>query len=373
MGTRVIVLGATGSIGRQTLQCIHAENSLDPGRFEVVGLSAHRGEAGLAEAGASWPAAARVLSGRPDGASALDRMIRDSGADLVVNGIAGAAGLAPSVAALESGKNLALANKESVVMAWSLLSDRAARSGAKIVPVDSEHAALFQLIGRIGGTSIDELCITASGGPFRDMPVSELAGVTPDQAAKHPTWNMGRKISIDSATLANKGLELIEAVRLFGVPESRVKVLVHPESIVHALVRTIDGALYAHLSEPDMRLPIDIALHWPEERPCPFGRLDLAGKTLGFRAPDTARYPMLALARRAAASGEGATIAFNAADEVAVAAFERGDIGFMQIADLVARTLDAGWISPEPDLGSILRTDALAREAAGKALAEMRT
>lgn len=373
MAKRIIVLGATGSIGRQTLQCIEAENRISPGSFEVVGLSAHRGENALAEAGAAWPRAAAVLSSRPGGAEALDRMIRDTDAELAVNGIAGAAGLAASVAALESGKDLALANKESVVMAWSLLSDRAARHGSKIVPVDSEHAALFQLVNRLGSASIDELCITASGGPFRDKPVGELAGVTPDQAAKHPTWNMGRKISIDSATLANKGLELIEAVRLFGVPESKVRVLVHPESIVHALVRTVDGALYAHLSEPDMRLPIDVALHWPEERACPFGRLDLAGKTLRFQAPDDARYPMLALARRAAAEGEGATIAFNAADEVAVAAFERGEIGFMQIAELVRRTLDSGWITPEPDLGSILHIDAMARDVAKKALPEMHT
>ena len=182
-------------------------------------------------------------------------------ADLVVNGISGSAGLPASVSTLSAGKNLALANKESVVMGYGLLKALADRNNLSIIPVDSEHAALYQLLSRIGADSVSELTITASGGPFRLKTASELETITPDEAARHPVWSMGRKISIDSATLANKGLELIEAVRLFGVPETSVKVLIHPESIVHALVRTIDGSLYAHMSSPDMRLPINIALH----------------------------------------------------------------------------------------------------------------
>lgn len=369
--TRVIVLGATGSIGRQTMDCLREAARTEPERFDVKALSAHSDADGLARVACEWPGAATVLSRGRD--AALEALIRETEADLVVNGIAGAAGLAASVAALESGKDLALANKESVVMAWSLLRDKASRHGAMIIPVDSEHAALFQLTNRIGADSIEELCITASGGPFRDRDPETLDSVSPDEAARHPTWNMGRKISIDSATLANKGLELIEAVRLFGFSQDRVKVLVHPESLVHALVRTIDGALYAHISEADMRLPIDVALHWPQERPCCFGRLDLAGRTLRFLAPDPARYPMLAHARAAAAEGEGASIAYNAADEVAVDAFEKGFIRFTQIAELVGRTLDAHWISPEPDLDAILETDRLAREKARRVLSEMRS
>ncbi|MGB4572232.1 MAG: 1-deoxy-D-xylulose-5-phosphate reductoisomerase [Rectinemataceae bacterium] len=376
MPTSVIVLGATGSIGRQTLDCLRAAAKSEPGRFEIKALTAHHNFESLREAGREWPGATLVLSGAAgQGApsiSPIEQLLRTTDADLVVNGISGAAGLSASVVALESGKNLALANKESVVMAWGLLADRAKRYGRKIIPVDSEHAALFQLTGRIGTGSIDELFITASGGPFRDRDPATLFSVTPDEAAKHPTWKMGRKISIDSATLANKGLELIEAVRFFSIRPEQIRVLVHPESIVHALVRTIDGALYAHLSEADMHLPIDVALHWPEERPCPFGRLDLAGKTLHFADPDPLRFPMLGLARAAVTSGEGFTIAYNAANEIAVEAFEAGKIRFTQIAELVERTLDYGWNSPEIDLGAILESDSAARTRARTVLSEMR-
>ncbi|MCE1196727.1 1-deoxy-D-xylulose-5-phosphate reductoisomerase [bacterium] len=376
--TRLIILGATGSIGRQTIDCVERANAAEPGRFVVAGLSAGRNAEALAAEGRRFPGAALALdaatagdeSFRFAGPGASIGLLRETEADLVVNGIAGAAGLLASIEALSAGDNLALANKESVVMGYSHLAALAAERGLAIIPVDSEHAALFQLVRRIGKSSVSELTITASGGPFRSRSLGELERISPDEAAHHPVWNMGRKISIDSATLANKGLELIEAVRLFGMPEERVKVLIHPESLVHALVRTVDSALYAHVSAPDMRLPINIALNWPEEVAADFGVLDLAGKTLHFEEPDTARFPMLDLARRAVRVGEAATIAYNAADEIAVQAFEEGRLRFTQIAAVVARALEADWALPVPDVGSIFDHDARARGLAKLAVSE---
>jgi 1-deoxy-D-xylulose-5-phosphate reductoisomerase len=377
--TKLIILGATGSIGRQTIDCVERANAAEPGRYIVVGLSAGSNAEALQAAGRRFPGAALALDTAPSNAAefrfagpgASTRLLRETEAGLVVNGIAGAAGLLASIEALSTGRNLALANKESVVMGYSHLAGLAKRRGASIIPVDSEHAALFQLVNRIGKASISELTITASGGPFRARTIAELERITPDEAAKHPVWKMGRKISIDSATLANKGLELIEAVRLFGVPEEKVKVLIHPESLVHALVRTVDSALYAHVSAPDMRLPINIALHWPEEVAADFGAFDLAGKTLHFEEPDTSRFPMLDLARRAVRVGEAATIAYNAADEISVQAFEEGRLRFTQIASAVARVLDADWALPVPDVGSIFDHDARARSLAKLAVSEL--
>jgi 1-deoxy-D-xylulose-5-phosphate reductoisomerase len=376
--TRLIILGATGSIGRQTIDCVERANAAEPGRFIVAGLSAGRNAEALAAAGRRFPGAVLALdapssdgeSFRYCGPGASCRLLRETEADLAVNGIAGAAGLLASIEALAAGDHLALANKESVVMGYSHLAALAQKRGVGIVPVDSEHAALFQLVRRIGKPSITELTITASGGPFRARSLAELERITPDEAAHHPVWKMGRKISIDSATLANKGLELIEAVRLFGMPEERVKVLIHPESLIHALVRTVDSALYAHVSAPDMRLPINIALHWPEEAAADFGALDLAGKALHFEEPDTSRFPMLELARRAVRVGEAATIAYNAADEIAVQAFEEGRLRFTQIASVVARALEADWTLPVPDVGSIFDHDARARGLAKLAVSE---
>jgi len=376
--TKLIIVGATGSIGRQTIDCVERANAVEPGRFIVAGLSAGRNAEALAAAGVKFPGAVLALdvphAGGDDfrytGPGASSRLLRETECDLVVNGIAGAAGLLASIEALAAGDNLALANKVSVVMGYSHLAALAKKRGADIIPVDSEHAALFQLVRRIGASSIAELAITASGGPFRARGLEELERITPDEAAHHPVWKMGRKISIDSATLANKGLELIEAVRLFGMPEERVKVLIHPESLVHALVRTADSALYAHLSAPDMRLPINIALHWPEEAAADFGALDLAGKTLHFEEPDAARFPMLDLARRAVRVGEAATIAYNAADEIAVQAFEEGLLRFTQIASVVARVLEGDWALPVPDVGSIFDHDARARSLAKLAVSE---
>jgi 1-deoxy-D-xylulose-5-phosphate reductoisomerase len=372
---RVIIVGATGSIGRQTLDVAASR----PDLFEVAGMSAHSDEAALRAAAARFPGARLCLSGpggprgdiRLRGAAGLDELVAALDADIVVNGAAGSGGLRPSLAALSSGKDLALANKESVVMGWSLLEAAARRSGARILPVDSEHAALFQLVSRIGSTELEELVITASGGAFRDRSLSELGSVTPDEAASHPNWSMGRKITIDSATMANKGLEVIEASRLFGFTGATVRVLIHPQSVVHALVRTKDGSLYAQLSEPDMRVPIQNALTWPDCLPCPFGRLELAGRTLEFREPEAERYPLLGLAYAALASGEGATVAYNAADEVAVAAFEEGRIRYTDIAAAVAGCLETAWPSRVDDLGSIFEVDKAARESAKAVVREI--
>jgi 1-deoxy-D-xylulose-5-phosphate reductoisomerase len=375
MRKRVIVVGATGSIGRQSLDVLRSQTE----RFEVVGLAAHTLEAPLRAAGALFPGALLCLSGARGpsegiaffGEAGIEDLIASLEPDLVINGAAGSGGLKPSLAALNCGADLALANKESVVMAWPLLAAASRASGSKILPVDSEHAALFQLVEKIGSDRIEELVITASGGAFRDKALEELAAVTPDQAASHPNWSMGRKITIDSATMANKGLEVIEASRLFGFPPERVKVLIHPQSLVHALVRTTEGSLYAQASEPDMRVPIQNALTWPEVAPCPFGRLELAGKKLEFREAEGARYPLLGLAYAALASGEGATVAYNAADEVAVAAFEERKIGYLDIARVVGRSLESAWPSRAPDLESIFDIDRSARESARAAVREI--
>jgi len=372
MRKRIIIVGATGSIGRQTIDVIESRPEL----FEVTGLSAHTNEKALRLNAARFPAASLCLSGIQDhrdgiaftGPDGLDELVCSIDADIVVNGAAGAGGLRPSLATLSCGKRLVLANKESVVMAWPLLNESANSSGSMILPIDSEHAALFQLISKVGAENIDDLIITASGGAFRDRNLSELPLVSPDEAAHHPNWSMGRKITIDSATMANKGLEVIEASRYFGFPPERVRVLVHPQSIVHSLVRTRDGNLYAQLSAPDMRVPIQNALSWPECLPCPFGRLELAGKNLEFREPESERYPLLGLAYSALESGEGATVAYNAADEVGVDAFEKHRIRFTDIARIVELTLERGWPSQVRELDSIFEVDRGAREAALEAV-----
>lgn len=366
---KVILLGASGSIGRQTLAVLEAF----PEEFQLVAASCHRDSACLGTLARDNPKIALALSGSPRelaslpvstryGEEGLLELIREAEADIVVHGIAGSAGLAPSLAALESGKDLALANKESVVMAWSLLEAAAKKAGRKILPVDSEHAALFQLTGQIQG--IRELVITASGGAFRDRPLQDLASVGPDEAATHPSWSMGRKISIDSATMANKGLEVIEASRLFKVPPSAVKVLIHPQSMVHALVRSSDGSLYANISAPDMRLPILNALRYPVQGSSPFGTLDLAGKTLEFRDPDPHRYPLLGLAYRSLEAGYGGTVAYNAADEVAVAAFEAGKLGYLGIPALVEKVLAKAWPRDFACLEDVFACDREARDTA---------
>ena len=370
---RVAVLGATGSIGTQTLEAIAA---LGPDRAVVVALSAHSDEEGLLAAARAWPVAELALSGASardprvvhGGAEGLVRLVERCGADVVVNGVAGAAGLMPSLAAIRSGARLALANKETMVMAGSLVMDEARRRGTRVIPVDSEHAAVFALHERFGAASIEELVLTASGGAFRDRPLGSFGSITVAEATRHPNWSMGAKITIDSATMANKGLEVIEAVRLFGIAPERVKVLVHPQSRVHALVRTTDGTLYAQVSEPDMRVPIQNAITWPALEPCAFGRLDLAGARLEFSEPEAARYPLLDLAYEALRSGEGACVAYNAADEVAVEAFRSGTLPYLGIARVVEAVLAGRWPARVATFDEVLAADAAARAAARNAV-----
>lgn len=344
---RIILLGCTGSIGRNTLEIIRSR----PDLFTLAGLSAHRREDELLALKDEFGNPACALSGtvgrrrefRWTGEEGLLTMIRETEADLVVNAISGSAGLLPSEAAIRSGKDLALANKESIVMAGAVISDLAERAGRKIIPVDSEHSAVFQLIQNRGRDDLEEIILTASGGPFRDASPEELARVGPEDALQHPVWNMGTKITIDSATLANKGLEVLEAHIYFQFDLDRISVLIHPEGRVHSLVRTRDGVLYAQLSEPDMKMPILSALTHPQTVSSSYGRLDLAGSTLSFFPPDTGRFPMLQLAYEAGKTGGGWPAAYNGANEAAAAAFLSGRIGFTDIAGVVRETLEADW------------------------------
>ena len=371
MKKRICILGATGSIGKNTVDVVGSY----PDSFEVVGLSAHTDLAGLAVLRSRFNKAELALTGRNDpvegvrfsGPAAAAELARAVGADIVVNGIAGAAGLLPSLAAIESGSDLALANKETVVMAWPVVSAAAERASARILPVDSEHSAVFHLIESHGPNHLEEIILTASGGPFRGWSKERLARVTLKDALAHPTWSMGGKITIDSASLANKGLEVIEAVRLFGVAAEQVSVVVHPQSKVHSLIRTCDGSLYAQVSLPDMRVPIHNALFWPECVPTPFGRLDLVGSTLTFEAPDGETFPMLPLAYEAAKRGGLYPAAYNAADEVAVDAFIKGRLRFMDISNVVEAVLGHDWTGGDDSIDSILDGDRNARNAANAA------
>lgn len=365
---RIIILGATGSIGRSALDVAVSR----PDLFRVVGLSAHSRIEELLAAGRRVPGAALCLTGQgseaPEtayrGPGSIARMLAEIPAEITLNGIAGASGLEPSLQAIEAGTDLALANKETMVLAGRLVLAKAAARGVRVIPVDSEHSAVFQLVERFGTADLDEVILTASGGAFRDRPLAELPHATPEEASTHPNWTMGRKITIDSASMANKGLEVIEAVRFFGLGPDRVKVLIHPQSRVHALIRMRDGSLYAQISGTDMRLAIQSALSWPRTETCAFGRLELADLTLSFREPDPARFPLLSLAYRAVEAGEGYTIAYNAANETAVDLFIRRKIRFTDLAGLTAAVLDHPWPSRVDDLEEVLSVDDRARGAA---------
>jgi 1-deoxy-D-xylulose-5-phosphate reductoisomerase len=371
MKKRVALLGATGSIGRSSLDVLR--NGKDD--FEVVLLSSHTNKRGLLELAGEFPSAALVLSGysAPQegisfyGSPGLLRAVAGSGADIVINGIAGAAGLEPSLAALNAGADLALANKETLVMAAPLVLALAEEKKVRILPVDSEHSAIFNLIEAHGKERISQILLTASGGPFRKYTRERLAAVSPAEALAHPTWNMGPKITVDSASLANKGLEVIEAAGLFRAPVEHITVVVHPQSVVHSMVRLWDGAVYAQLSRPDMRLPIHSALYGPQCLPCPFGILDFdAALTLEFEKPDPERFPMLPLAYDAARLGGVYPAVYNAANEAAAAAFLQEAVGFLDIPRIVGYVLNRDWTSAGFDmtLESILRADAEARKLA---------
>src|SRR5437899_1838682 len=348
---RIALLGATGSIGRQALEIIDAHPDLElvaaaSGSQPIDGL------APLTQVGGD-----------------LRPLLERARPAVVRNAVVGFAGLPATLWTLERGADLALANKESLVAAGELALRARERGGGRLLPVDSEHSALFQCLENRSAETVESLVLTASGGPFRGRARDELTGVTPEEALAHPTWNMGPKITIDSATLANKGLELIEAHFLFGIPYERIEIVVHPTSVVHSLVRFRDGAALAHLGYPDMRVPISYALTYPERAATPVPALDLSsGLTLEFHAPDLDTFPLLRLAREAGERGGTFPCAFNAANEVAVAAFLEGRIGFLEIAETVERTLVTVSGDEAADLDQLTRADAEARRVAETAL-----
>jgi 1-deoxy-D-xylulose-5-phosphate reductoisomerase len=344
---RIALLGATGSIGRQALEIVDAHPELEL-VAAASGSQPIEGLAPLTQVGGD-----------------LTELLERAQPDLVLNAVVGFAGLPATLWALERGVDLALANKESLVAAGELALDAQRRGGGRLIPVDSEHSAAFQCLDGRAPEQVHSLVLTASGGPFRGRTRDDLSDVTPAEALAHPTWSMGPKITIDSATLANKGLELIEAHFLFRLPYDRIEVVVHPSSVVHALVRFRDGAALAHLGYPDMRVPISYALTYPERAGTRVQALDLAsGLTLEFEAPDLDTFPLLALARRAGEEGGAAPCVFNAANEVAVAAFLEGRLPFLGIAAAVEETLAGADTSPARDLDELISADADARRLA---------
>ncbi len=382
MPRRLVILGSTGSIGVQALDVVARSG----GALEVVALSADRDwdallnqaqgagvrRIALADPGAAARAAEAWTDGEVLGGSdGLVRLIAECDCDLVLNAIVGSAGLVPTVAALGEGIDLALANKESLVVGGELVTALAQATGATIIPVDSEHSALHQLLHSERPGTVDRLTLTASGGPFRGRPAAELRDVTVEQALAHPTWSMGGKITIDSATLMNKGLEVIEAHHLFGTPYSQIDVVVHPQSIIHSLISLCDGATLAHLGYPDMRVPISYALHHPERVEVPVAPLDLVELGgLSFEAVDHEAFPCLSLAREAGLSGGTAPCTLNAANEVAVHAFLGGRLRFADIAAVVAATLEALPATAVHSFEALGAADSRARDAAAALVAE---
>ncbi|ALS27584.1 1-deoxy-D-xylulose 5-phosphate reductoisomerase [Paenibacillus sp. 32O-W] len=374
---KIAILGSTGSIGTQTLDVVAS----DPGRYEIVGLAAGGNTELLIEQAKRFrpaqvclatkeaaeqvrpfvPPGTRVLYGE----EGLVEIAGGSGADMVVTGIVGSRGLNATLAAIDAGAAIALANKETLVTAGHLVMERAAAKGVPILPVDSEHSAIFQCLNGEDRASVQRIVLTASGGAFRDKRREELADVTVEQALSHPNWSMGAKITIDSATMANKGLEVIEAHWLFGLPYERIDVLIHPESIVHSFVEFVDNSIVAQLGMPDMRVPIQYALTYPERRRTPAARLDLAkAGSLHFREMDFERYPCLRMAYESGRTGGTAPTVFNAANEVAVARFLRGEIPFLSIERIVEAVLERHTAVENPGLGEIAEADEWARKAA---------
>jgi len=375
----IAVLGSTGSIGRMTLEVVASLG--EP--FRIVALAAGK-QAGLlarqaAETGARAVAVFDERTAKelhkalspgvaPEvlvGPAGLEALAERGDVDIVLSAIAGGAGLPAALAAVRAGKRLALANKEALVMAGDLVMSEAARSGAEVIPVDSEHSAIFQSLAGGKRSEVRRVLLTASGGPFYRRPAAELAAVTPQEALNHPTWSMGPKITIDSATLMNKSLEVIEAHHLFGLTADQIQVIIHRESTVHSLVEFVDGSCIAQLGPPNMRTPIQYALTYPERRPAPWPRLDLA--TLGrlhFEEPDVRKFPALALGFEVVRRGGTLGAALSGADEAAVAAFLEGQIRFTDMVPLVKRVLDAHRWAAKPTLGEILTADAWAREEA---------
>ncbi len=373
----VTVLGSTGSVGTQTVDLLNGA----PDRFQIRALVAGRNAALLAQQAIALKARLAVIAD-PSGYLALRQALAGTGidtaagpeavveaatlpADWTMAAITGAAGLAATLAAISRGASVALANKEALVCAGEVMLRAVRDAGATLLPVDSEHNAIFQALENANRGAVEKIVLTASGGPFRTASLDEMAVATPDVARKHPVWSMGAKISIDSATLMNKGLELIEAARLFGLSEPQIGVLVHPQSVIHGLVYYRDGSVLAQLGSPDMRIPIAHTLAWPERMTTPSPRLDLANVArLDFTEPDTVRFPALRLARDALRAGGGAPAILNAANEIAVEAFLQRRIGFLDIAGTVAEVLDAMGNQPADTLDEVVALDAAARRTA---------
>lgn len=377
MTRRITILGATGSIGKSTLDLIER----NPDEFEIAAVTAATNSGALAEiarrTGASRAVIAdesriddlrALLAGTNCRAAAGEAALAEvaaGDAELVIAAIVGCAGLEPVMAAVNAGRTVALANKEALVTAGALMTDAAKTSGATLLPVDSEHNAIFQCLAGSRTDDVSKLILTASGGPFRTWAADRIAAATPTEAVAHPNWSMGAKISVDSATLMNKGLELIEAHYLFGLSSDRIDVVVHPQSVIHSMVEFVDGSVLAQLGSPDMRIPIAYALAWPERMPTPAQRLDLA--TIGrldFEEPDLERFPALRLAREALKAGGAAPIVLNAANEVAVASFLQGVIAFQDIARTVQETLNHADYDAPRSIGDVLQIDRMTRESA---------
>lgn len=373
----VTVLGSTGSVGGSTLDLV----GRSPDRFRVAALTANRDVDGLAAQIERFKPEFAVIADAALYSALKDRVGATSTelaagpealvaagtwqSDWVMAAIVGAAGLAPTMAAVKRGAAVALANKECLVCAGDLMMQAAREAGAKILPADSEHNAIFQVLEEQNRDGLEKIILTASGGPFRDWPTDRMSGVTPEQAVNHPNWDMGAKISVDSATMMNKGLEIIEAHHLFDLPEERIDVVVHPQSIIHSMVQYADGSVLAQLGSPDMRVPIAHTLGWPDRIHAPAKRLDFKDMAaLTFEAPDELRFPALRLAREALSAGGNAPPVLNAANEIAVARFLDGRIGFLDIAAMVSRVLAS--IVPA-SIGSL--EDAIEADAEGRARA----
>jgi 1-deoxy-D-xylulose-5-phosphate reductoisomerase len=383
MKRRIAILGATGSIGRSTLDLVERS----PERFEVVALTANTDVDALADAARRTGARLAVIADENRLDSLRERLegtgckaaagmealaeAATGDADWVMAAIVGCAGLVPTMAAIDAGKTVALANKEALVTAGSLMTDASARSGATLLPVDSEHNAIFQCLAGSTVDNVSRLILTASGGPFREMPMDRMRTATPAEAVAHPRWSMGAKISVDSATLMNKGLELIEAHHLFGLPSERIDIVVHPQSVVHSLVEFVDGSLLAQLGTADMRISIAYTLAWPDRMETPAERLSLADiGRLDFELPDLERFPALRLAREALEQGGAAPVVLNAANEVAVEAFLKGRIGFCDIIRTVEDSLAQSHVPTPRSVEEVVALDREIRERASAVLAE---
>ena len=360
---KVLVLGATGSIGTSTLDIIRNQSD----RFSCCGIQANSKKDMLETLAKEFACPCSLTAA--DGTDGIRRLIDQTKPDIVVNGIAGSAGLVPSQIVLEAGVDLALANKETIVMASPLMFALAKKNNCRILPVDSEHSAIFTLLHQCGHENVDKLIITASGGPFRIWTTEQIKKATIHDALKHPTWNMGKKITVDSATMGNKGLEVIEAKRLFGFPTDKIQVVVHPQSIIHSLVRTVDGIVYGQFSEPDMKHPIIQALDYPAVHRDFMRPFDLTDTTDGkreltFEKPRYDDFPLLRLAFDAAEKDDAYPIAFNAANEIAAQAFIDETIGFTDIARVVGAVMKNDWSGTIRDMQDVFAADSEARKQA---------